>query len=153
MGDNWLLYLLGGGAGGTAISALIGKIKGRGERQKDSAEAVVIITNAFEKTLKAVQESAQAAIKVANENFIMSTDREGRLLEIIKADAEYKTRMEAKYAELDKRFMVRGEIINKAADCKFLKNKPNTECPVIKSNVKGLPVERCETCDVKDVHK
>lgn len=153
MGDNWWLYLLGGGAGGTALSALISKIKGKGERQKESAEAVVIITNAFEKTLKAIQDSAEAAIKVADENFKMSTDRERRLLEIISIDAEYKTRMEAKYAELDRRHIVRGEIINKAADCKFLKNKSNTECPVIKANLKGLPVERCETCDVRDVRK
>ena len=39
-----------------------------------------------------------------------------------------------KIDELEKKYNFRGAIINKATDCKFLKNKPNTECPVIVAN-------------------
>ena len=151
MQDSWWLYLLGGGAGGSIISALISKIKGKGDKEKDKADVLTTITNVFENTLKMVQASAARAVEASDNNFKMSMDREQRLLEIIRVDAEYKTRMENKIADLDKKYAFRGDIINKSADCKYLKNKPNTDCPVIKANIKGLPADsaKCDNCDVK----
>ena len=151
MNDSWWLFLLGGGAGGSIISALISKIKGKGDKEKDKAEVMTTLTSVFEGTLKMVQASAARAVEAADNNFKMSMDREQRLLEIIKVDAEYKTRMESKLADLDRKYAFRGDIINKSADCKFLKNKPNTDCPVIKANIKGLPLDsiKCDNCDAK----
>ena len=133
MGES-LLAWLGGGAGGAAILALIHKIRNRGDIQKDTASVLQTITAAFETTLASVQESSSKAIEAANNNFNMSMEREKRLIALLAEDAAYKTRTDKKIDELEKKYNFRGTIINKAIDCKFLKNKPNTECPVIVAN-------------------
>lgn len=147
MEQSWILFLLGGGAIGSTVPAIINKIKGKGEKEKDSADVLQTITGAFEITLKAIQESSAKAIIAADENFQMSCEREKRLLDIIRCDGEYKTRVEKKIATLEALFAHRGDVINKATECKFLKDRPNIECPVIKENIKGSPKQQeCEEC-------
>ena len=133
MGES-LLAILGGGAGGAVILAIIQKIRNKGDIQKDTASVLQTITAAFETTLASVQESSSKAIEAANNNFNMSMEREKRLIALLAEDAAYKIRTDKKLDELEKKYNFRGITINKATDCKFLKNKPNTECPVIVAN-------------------
>lgn len=148
MNLSWILILLSGG-GGAALVALINKFKDKGERQRDVAEVLSTITEAFSKTLESVQSSSSRAIEAADANFRMSTEREKRLLEIIRSDDEHKRRTDEKIARFDERFAFLSAVIGKASDCKFLRDKANNECPVIKANLKGQPTTKCDNCEIK----
>ena len=148
MDTSWLTIAISGG-GGAALVALINKWKTKGDKQKDSSEYIATITDAFSQTLETVQTSSARAIEAADANFKMSTEREKRLLEIIQCDAEYKHRTDEKLAKMDERMLSLAAIISKASDCEFLKDKPNIECPVIKENLKGKDLSKCNNCDTK----
>ena len=129
-----LLTILGGGAGGAAILALVQKIRNKGDIQKDMASVLQTITEAFDTTLTRVQESSGKAIEAADRNFNMSTEREKRLIQLLTEDADYKHKTDEKLSRMDERMVFLTAVINKSSNCKFLKNKPNTECPVIVAN-------------------
>lgn len=108
------------------------------QKGADSADMVSKISDAFDKTLQTTMRYSQEVIEK------MKQDDE-------RSEARYKD-LEARYDRLERRFDQKEAdrellktIVNRAVDCKFLRDGHNNDCPVLRENQKRLAA-KCKAC-------
>lgn len=150
---NFLIGIFGGGTIATIIVAIINKIKDKGDKRKEWAAFMQMMTDNFdkiEKTLENAYSTAlgtmQKAIDAANENFSTSAEREKQLSAIIETTRDHSDRIERKLDQSREESSRKSQIINKAYKCRYIKGKNSVkECVVLAARVEYEGV--CQDCD------
>lgn len=143
---QWGTMIVGLLSSGGILYLLIDRFA-RTPQQKgaDSADMVSKISDAFDKTLQTTMRYSQEVIEKMKQDDERS---ERRYAELERRYAE----LESRYDKLEKRFDEKEAeiellktIVERAVNCKFLKDGHNNDCPVLRENQKRLAA-KCRAC-------
>ena len=119
------------------------------QKGADSADMVVKISDAFDKTLQTVMHYSQEVIEKMKQDDERAEQRDRENDE--RAEHRYRE-LETRYDRLEQRFNEKEAdrellttIVGKAVDCKYLKAGHNNDCPVLRENQKRLAA-KCKAC-------
>lgn len=157
-----LIGVVGGGGVTTIVTAIINKMRNKGQKMNDNDEHLKTLSEVMSKTIKNIQEINKETIKSvqetnketisnlkseleqAQELTKLSHAREDQLIELVNKGREYAEVLEAKNKH-------KNRIIQSARKCDLLKGLPLEECVVL--NAYDEYSECKATCKLKEEQK
>lgn len=126
-----LIGVIGGGGVTTIVTAIIGKIRNKGQKMNDNDEHLKTLSEIMSDTIKNVQEinketisNLKSELQQAQELTKLSHQREDQLIALINKGREYQD-------ALEKSSKLKTKIIQKARKCDLLQGKPLEDCIVL----------------------
>lgn len=146
-----LIGVIGGGGVTTIVTAIISKVRNKGQKMNDNDEHLKTLSEIMSETIKNVQEinketisNLKSELQQAQELTKLSHAREDQLIELVQKGREYAEILEAKNKQ-------KNRIIQSAKKCDLLKGKPLDECVVL--NAYDEYSECRATCKLKEEKK
>ena len=143
-----LIGIIGGGGVTTIVTAIIGKIRNKGQKMNDNDEHLKTLSEIMSDTIKNVQEinketisNLKSELQQAQELTKLSHQREDQLIALINKGREYQD-------ALEKSGKLKTKIIQKARKCDLLQGKPLEDCIVL--NAYDEYTECKATCKLKE---
>ena len=126
-----LIGVIGGGGVTTVATAIISKVRNKGQKMNDNDEHLKTLSEIMSDTIKNVQEinketisNLKSELQQAQELTKLSHQREDQLIDLVNKGREYQEVLEAKNKYKNK-------IIQKARKCDLLQGKPLEDCIVL----------------------
>ena len=126
-----IVGVIGGGTAGTVLTAIINKIRNKGQKMSDNDTHLKQLSEIMSETIKNVQDINKETISGLKAELIqqqeltkLSHQREDQLIALIQREREYRE-------VIEKNGKHKTKIIQKARKCDFLKGKSLEECIVL----------------------